>query len=156
MMGRSGERYKLSPEEYEEARLICSKALKEKYKDKTKHPAYGTHISEERKQIISQANKGNKYCVGRVLTEETKQKIGNANRNPSQATREKMSKARKGKQMGGNNPRARSVVRLSDGKCYPSAKEAAEDNNISASTMRGWARTGKRGFIYQDLLNNNS
>ena len=61
-------RYELSPEEYEEARKMISKAMREKYKDPSQHPCYGTHISEERKAIISKANKGNKYCVGRVLS----------------------------------------------------------------------------------------
>lgn len=88
-------RYELSPEEYEEARKMISKAMSEKYKDPSQHPCYGTHISEKRKEIISKANKGNKYCVGRVLSQETKNKIGNANRNPSQETRNKMSKSQK-------------------------------------------------------------
>lgn len=33
-------------------------------------------VSEETKLKISLANKGNKYCVGRVMSDETKQKIG--------------------------------------------------------------------------------
>lgn len=88
-------RYELTPEEYEEARIAYSKGLKEYYKDKTNHPCYGTHLSEERKKFISEINKGNKYCLGRVLSEETKRKIGDANRNPSLETRAKMSMSQK-------------------------------------------------------------
>ena len=54
------ERYELTPEEYEEARKSFSNALKERYKNKENHPCYGTHISEERKKLISEINKGNK------------------------------------------------------------------------------------------------
>ena len=146
------ERYALTPEEYEEARKIVSQALKEKYKDPTKHPCYGTHISEERKAIISKANKGNKYCVGRVLSQETKDKIGNANRNPSEETRQKMSDSQKARHLGGaNNPRAKKVIRLSDLKVYDCAKDCAMENNINYSTFKGWVQKSKNGFMYYDI-----
>lgn len=44
-----------------------SKSLKEYYKN-----------NYEAKQRISIANKGNKYCVGRILSKETKEKISNS------------------------------------------------------------------------------
>lgn len=49
---------------------------KDKYKDKTKHPSYGTHLSEERKKHIGDINRGNKYSEGRIVSEETRKKIG--------------------------------------------------------------------------------
>ena len=144
-------RYELTPEEYKEARKTISQAIKEKYKDPTQHPCYGTHISEERKAIISKANKGNKYCVGRILSQETKDKIGNANRNPSEETRAKMSKSQKERNLNGaNNPRAKKVIRLSDLKIYECAKECAKDNNINYSTFKGWVQKSKNGFMYYD------
>lgn len=148
----SEERYQLTPEEYEEARLAVSKTLKEKYKNKENHPCYGTHLSEEQKQLISKINTGNKYCVNRILSEETKQKIGNANRNPSAETREKMSKARKGKNLGGQNPNAKMIVRLSDNKIYKSIKEAADENKINYSTLRDWVHHNKNYVYYQIWL----
>lgn len=145
------DRYELTPEEYEDARKTLSKALKEKYKDPTQHPCYGTHLNEERKAIISQANKGNKYCLGRVLSQETKDKIGNANRNPSAETRMKMSISQKARNLsGGNNPRAKKVIRINDLKIYDCIKECAEDNGISYSTLKGWIQKSKNGFMYYD------
>lgn len=145
------ERYELTPEEYEETRKIISQTMKEKYKDPTQHPCYGTHISEERKKLISKANKGNKYCLGRVLSQETKNKIGNANRNPSEETRAKMSKSQKARNLNGaNNPRAKKVIRLSDLKIYECAKECAEENNINYSTFKSWVSKSKNGFMYYE------
>lgn len=142
-------RYELTPEEYEEARKIVSQSLKERYKDKTQHPCYGTHISEERKQLISSINKGNKYCVGRKVSQETKDKIGNANRNPSKETREKMSAAQKARNLSGeNNPRAKKVMRISDGKIYGCMKEAALDNKINYSTFRTLMKKSNDFFTF--------
>lgn len=153
----SEERYELTPEEYEEVKQTYSKALKEFYKDKTNHPCYGKHISEERKQLISNINKGNKYCLGRVLSEETKRKIGDANRNPSSEKRKKMSDAQKAlkRWAGDKNPKARAVVRLSDGKKYNTMIEGAKDNNINYGTFKDWVHKNK-GYMYYDLwLNSN-
>lgn len=142
------ERYELSPEEYEEARMTLSLMMKEKYKDKTNHPSYGTHVSEERKRKISETNKGNKYCLGRVISQETREKISIANKNPSEETRKKMSLAQKNRQLnGGSNPNAKKVMRLKDGKIYDTLKEAAEDNNINYSTFKTRIKT-KKDFIY--------
>lgn len=145
----SEERYELTPEEYEEARKIVSKGLKEKYKDKTKHPSYGKHLSEEQKKKISEANKGNKYCVGRIMSKETRKKISEANTNPSEETRKKMSEAQKARNLnGGNNPRARKVVRISDNKIYSCMKEAALDNNINYSTFKTRMKRGNSEFAF--------
>lgn len=143
-------RYDLTPEEYEEARKAYSQAIKEYYKDKTLHPCYGTHISEERKKKISEINKGNKYCLGRVLSEETKRKIGDANRNPSAETRAKMSASQKNIQAGAKNSNAKKVIRLSDGKIYGYMKEAAENNNINYSTFKARIHKKTGDFMYYD------
>lgn len=145
------QRYELTPEEYEEARLIFSNNLKKFYANKENHPSYGKHLSQERKELISKINKGNKYCVGRKLSEETKKKIGDANRNPSEKTRLKMSKAQKNRNLnGGNNPRAKKVIRLKDFRIYDCAKEAAEDNNVNYSTFKTWLKRKNKGFMYYD------
>ena len=143
-------RYELTPEEYEEARLAFSNGLKNYYKDKTNHPCYGKHLSKERKQMISKINKGNKYCVGRVLSEETKKKIGDANRNPSEETRRKMSASQKIAQAGDKNSREKKVIRLSDGKIYNCGKYAAEENNINYSTFKARIHNKKGDFMYYE------
>lgn len=153
---KNEERYELTPEEFEEARVSYSNMLKKKYQNKENHPSYGTHISEERKKIIGDANRGNKYCVGRTISETTRKKIGDANRNPSEETRQKMSKSRKGKKMGENNSNAKRVIRLSDSKIYGCAKDAATDNNINYSTFKSQLQKSKN-FMYYDkwiTLNN--
>lgn len=142
------ERYRLTPEEYADARKSFSEMLKQKYRDKNAHPSYGTHISEERKRIIGNANRGNKYCVGRKISDETRKKIGDANRNPSEETRRKMSESQKGKNIGQNNPRAKVVIRLLDGKIYGCAKDAAIDNNINYSTFREMLHKKNTDFMY--------
>ena len=144
------ERYKLTPKEYEKARTTFSNMLKNRYKDKENHPSYGTHISEERKRIIGDANRGNKYSVGRVVSEETRKKISEANKNPSKETRKKWSEARKGKGLGASNPNAKPVIRLSDRKVYGCAKDAATDNNIKYSTFKGCRLQKDKDFMYYD------
>lgn len=143
-------RYRLTPEEYEKARIAISNIRKKKYQNKENHPSYGTHISEERKKLIGDTNRGNKYCVGRVVSEQTRKKISNANRNPSEETRRKMSEIRKGKGLGANNSNAKQVIRLSDKKIYGCAKDAAIDNNINYSTFRGCRLRLDKDFMYYD------
>lgn len=143
-------RYKLSPDEYEQARKALSESRKEKFKDKTKHPNYGKHLSEETRKKISEANKGNKKCLGRVLSEETKRKIGDANRNPSAETRKKMSESQKIAQAGDKNSRAKKVIQLSTGKIYTCGKYAAEENGINYSTFKDRIRNHRGDFMYYE------
>lgn len=143
------DRYELTPEEYAEARQRLSGTMRRKYADKTAHPCYNTHLSEERKRQIGEVNKGNKYCVGRVVSRETRDKISEANRNPSPETRKRMSDARKGKHVGSENSNAKLVIRLSDNKVYHCLKEAAEDNNINYSTFKTQVHRN-RGFMKYD------
>ena len=147
-------RYELSPEEYEEAKIALSNCLKEKYKDKNNHPSYGTHLSEERKRLIGDINRGNKYCLGRILSDETKRKIGDANRNKGDETRRKMSEVRKGKHMGGDNSNAKKVICLTDMKIYDCAKHAADENNINYSTFKYNITKNKNSnfMYYEDWL----
>ena len=153
---KNNERYKLTPEEYEEIRIAFSNSVKQRYKNKENHPSYGKHISEERKKIIGEANKGNKYCLGRKVSDETRKKIGDANRNPSEETRKKMSESRKGKRTGSNSPYAKPVIRLSDKKIYGSAIDAASDNGINYSTFKEWVRKGKDFMYNEEWLKQNN
>lgn len=157
MSKRPGDTIELTPAEYEEVKIAYSKMLKQKYSDKTKHPSYGTHISEERKQIISKANKGNKYCVGRILSEETRKKISEANKNPSPEKRKKMSEAQRTRNLsGGRNPRAKKVIRLKDKKIYDCIKDAAEDSNYHHETITSKIKRNTGEFMfYKDYLEQN-
>jgi hypothetical protein len=149
-------RYRLTPEEYEEARIALSDLRKKKYQNKENHPCYGLHISEERKRKIGEINKGNKYCLGRIITDETRKKIGDANRNPSEETRKKMSDTRKGRGIGASNSNAKSVIRLSDSKRYGCAKDAALENNINYSTFKKHVQKHKNFMYYDEWLKQNN
>lgn len=138
------QRYQLTPEEYEEARIAVSKAFKAMYSDKTKHPSYGTHLSEERKKAIGDRNRGNKYCLGRKYSEETLEKFRRARQNISPETRKRMSEAQKRRNCTyGRNPRAKKVIRLSDGKIYDCIKSAAEDGGFVYATFKGRLDNGE-------------
>lgn len=58
----------------EEYRQECSERVKQLHKEK-KVGMYGKRHSDETKKKMSNSSKGNKNCLGRILTEETKQKI---------------------------------------------------------------------------------
>ena len=143
------ERCEITPEEYEDARIALSSMLKRRYADKEKHPSYGTHISDERKRIISEANKGNKYCVGRVMSEETRRKISEANRNKGEETRKRQSVAQKNRQAGAKNSRARKIVRLSDQKVFDCILDAAKDLGVTRASI-SWRVAEKRGYLYYE------
>lgn len=82
------ERYELTPEEYEEARIALaetqSKIMKERFLNPENHPNYGKHHSEETKRKISEKAKerykdvGNHPMFGKTLSLETRQKISKA------------------------------------------------------------------------------
>lgn len=136
-------RIELTPEEYEEVRKLVSEKTKEFYADKTNHPNYGKHLSEETRRKIGLANKGTKSSVGRPCSEETRKKIGDANRNPSEETRKRMSESQKRRNLnGGNNPRAKKVIRVSDNYQYACIGDAARDNSISPEVLKKQAKKG--------------
>lgn len=59
---------------------FCGFTHTKEYKEKMSNKLTGIKRTEETRNKISQSKKGNKYCVGRILTQETKNKIGKANR----------------------------------------------------------------------------
>lgn len=149
MSNEHEERCELTPEEYEEARTTFSSMLKKRYADKENHLSYGAHISEECKCIISEANKGNKYCVGRILSAETWRKISEANRNKGEETRKKQSSSQKGRQAGAKNPRVKKIVRLSDHKLFDCIPDAANDLGVTRASI-SWRDAVSAGWTTEE------
>ncbi len=90
----------------ERTKKIMSQIRKEKYSGEN-HPRYGTHLSEETKKKISEAEKGEKnWMYGKKMPSETREKISKANKGKkrTQEFRKMMSEMKKGKGIGENNP----------------------------------------------------
>lgn len=124
-------RYELTPEEYEEARLTLSNAIKIFYSDPRNHPCYGKPVSAETRAKQSAAKQGYiPWNKGISCSAQTKAKISEANCNPSEKTRLKMSASQRNRSdlKGATNPKAKSVIRLSDNKVYGCIKDALKDN----------------------------
>ena len=73
---------------------------------KQKEMMTGREVSQETRTLLSEINKGNKHCLGRVHSDETKRKIAEARKKQSpptlgkklsDETKEKMSAAQKGR-----------------------------------------------------------
>lgn len=114
------DRYKVTPDEYEEARIKLSESLKGK--------SFGGNVkgrpkTEEHKIKLSEANKGKHYMAGennpnygKQMSEESKEKMSKNRTNlygkdnymygksHSEETKNKISNANKGKNSGKNNP----------------------------------------------------
>jgi group I intron endonuclease len=76
----------------DEYREQCSFRVKELHKEK-RIGMYGKKHTEETKKKMSESSKGNKNCLGRVLSEESKQKISEKHlgKKLSEKTRKKIS-----------------------------------------------------------------
>ena len=123
---KAQDRYQVTAEEYEEARIAISikqkeeqtKRMKSKKARKRisntlkgryvgdKNPRYGKHCSEETKSKISNANKGKfsgekNYFYGKSFRGEESPMYGHQH---TKESKEKMSKSLKGKYVGENNP----------------------------------------------------
>lgn len=100
----------------------------------------GKHSKETRKKIsiankgrknpkIASVNKGNKYCLGRIVSEETKKKISNSNKGKHRSPSTEFKK-------GYSNIKWRKKVLCIDTNIlYESITSAFEDTNISISCI---------------------
>lgn len=154
----------------QETREKISKSAKERFKDLKNHPMYGKHLSEEIKKKLSESTKEryknpeNNPFYGKKHTEESKKKIGDGHRDPSEATRKKMSKSAKARcteewrqnmskkgseNRGKNNPNAKKVYQYSDKweliQIWDTVKYVAEEFNVNISTVSGiWLKNPTR------------
>ena len=115
------------------------------------------NLSLEKRKIISEANKGNKYGLGWKPTEEQKRKMSEGLKGKSNTSKTKFKKGNiswlsgtKGiakKNSGSftkeNPPKAVSVIDILNNKIYKTIREAAKDVNINEKTLYGML-TGKQ------------
>lgn len=93
----------------------------------------GLKHSEEAKQKISSAMKGNTYRKGIIMSEEQKLKLSEAlkGKKHSEETKDKISEAMKG----GKNPKAKKVICIETGKIWNTVSSCATDNGLNRTTL---------------------
>lgn len=168
------ERYELTPEEYEEAKMIFAKTksvnmtgennpwygkhlspeTKEKIRESkigVKNPNYGKHLTDEQKAILR------RYNLGKTMSEEAKMKIRQASIGVrhSDETRRKISESH-ADVSGVNNPKARKVDQYSkDGsyiRTWDYIRQAARILHINQSNISRCCNNKGRsagGFIWR-------
>lgn len=151
------ERYRITPEEYEMAKEMCSKILSEDHSGEN-NPMYGRRHSEETRMRWSELRKGKNTGkdnphYGKSHSEEARKKMSLANSNLSEEARKKRSEAtkkrfedpeerkkigrsRKGKYARENHPRARLVLCIETKCVYQATIIAAEAVGVDATGIR--------------------
>ena len=123
------QRYKISAEEYAEARCKYSELMKQR--TGVNSPNYGKHMSEEQREKLSKAHKG-KHLSKEIV--------------------EKMKESHKGLGARGNNPMAKKVE--CDGMIFDCIEDCADYYNISYGSMKMWLSGGNKmptEFIEKNL-----
>ena len=167
----TNERYKISAEEYEEAKMAfalmhsekCSKEGNPMYgvhRYKEENPFYGRHHTEEVKNKIKESSKRrwSKLEEREVLRKRAKERLSAPENNPmygkhhTEEIKRKQRELKKGKYDGESNPRARKVIRLSDLTIYGYIGKAAEYNNMCRGTMCKRCKAHKDFMYYDEWL----
>lgn len=131
----------------EEARKKMSNKTKQRMSDLSRRD----HLRQKAKEQMA-----NPEMI--ELLSKLKQGVYDGNKNPmygkkhTDESKEKISKGRKDKYAGENNPKARKVIRLSDLKIYGYIAEASQDNNINRNTMRKRCKQHKDFMFYDEYL----
>ena len=178
------QRYELTPEEFEEVRKAHSIAMSREKNPNygltgENHYLYGTHLSEETKKKISEANKGeNNAMFGKHHSEETRKKLSDAQKkrfeNPenrpmlgkhlTEETKKKISEANSGK----NNPACRAVYCYELDEYFWGAKEAEQKYGFNSTHISSCCRGSRKScgkhpitgeklhWVYADKMNNSS
>lgn len=156
----------------EETRKKMSESMKKRFSDPQNCPTYGWSPSDETRKKMSEsakarcteewkrnlseqkkelfANPENHPFYGRHHSEETKEKLRECNlgKTASDDTKQKLSKLFSG----GNNPRARKIIRLSDLIIYDYLNKAAQENDMDKTTMRKYCLQHKDFMYYDEWL----
>jgi|APSaa5957512622_1039677.scaffolds.fasta_scaffold47808_3 group I intron endonuclease len=133
------------------------------------HPNYGKSMSSETKLKLRMANlsksihsdewklelkqrmtgEGNPF-YGKSHTDDVKQRLREVKLGTTlnEDTKHKISKAHKGKHVGGNNNSARKVINIKTNKLYSCIKDAAIDNNITPSKLYRWLGNPNQNKTY--------
>lgn len=165
---RNNELFKITAEEYEEAKLSYIKLIK------------GKPFSEEHRKKIGLGNKGKvrteemikrmSITNKRVWTEESKKKLSESmsGKNhplfgvrPSEEVKRKISESNKGKQAGNKNPRALEIVQLDKNdniiKVWKYIKQASRELHIHAADISTCAKSKLKsagGYHWKYLYDN--
>lgn len=123
------ERYEVTAEEYEKARIAFSERVKERQSGKN-HYLYGKHPSEETRRKMSLSRKGRPSGMKGKCGKDSP----SYGRKASDEVRLKMSLSKRGKYLRGNNPLAKKVI--CEGQVYACAEDCADAYGITGDRMR--------------------
>lgn len=98
--------------------------------DKTNHPMYGKHHSEESRNKMRERKIGNSNAKGHKVSNNAKKE---------------MSKKRKGKYVGDRHPQAKKVKCITTGEIFTCVKYASEKYNVNKSNISACCR-GERNY----------
>ena len=134
-----------------------------------KHPKKRPPMSQEARKIISNAQKGNKHCLGRIWSEESRkklseshkgyvptmevrQKIGEKNRGrkPSEETREKLRIANSGKKRTEEEKRRMSEASKGNKNAAGPRTEEAKQR-MKVAQKEAWIRRKERKIVNMDI-----
>lgn len=109
------------------------------------NPFYGKHHNTETKKIISEANKGKQYWLGKRHSDESKQKM----KSPKTEKHKQLLSKNHSNVKGSNNPRARKIIRLEDNKIFDYLNGAANEIGVNKETLRKYCKL-HNGWMYLD------
>ena len=122
------------------------------------NPMFGKSHTKESREKMSLTQKTKWTDERRLEQSETSKKRNCGETHPNwgkhlqQATREKIRNSLIGVMSGGKNPRAKQVIRLSDGVIYECGKYAAEENKISYGILKRKCRKHDEFMYYEEWL----
>lgn len=149
----------------EETKKKQSEAAKESWTEERRknqsgenNPMFGRSHTKESCEKMSSAQKNTWTEKRRLEQSEISKKRNSGETHPNwgkhlpQVTREKIRNSLIGTMSGGKNPRAKQVIRLSDGTIYECGKCAAEENQIGYEVLKRKCRKHDEFMYYEEWL----